>query len=59
MVTSIKLAMKRAREVDDDGESEDEEGRSPSSPPISPSHLTEGEAVRKALLERGEEERRL
>ena len=58
MVTSIKLAMKRAREVDDDGESEDVEG-SPSSPPISPSHLTEGEAVRKALLERGEEERRL
>ena len=58
MVTSIKLAMKRAREVDE-GESEDEEGRSPSSPPISPSHLTEGEAVRKALLERGEEERRL
>ena len=54
MVTSIKLAMKRAREVD----GETEEG-SPSSPPLSPSHLTEGEAVRKALLERGEEERRL
>ena len=55
MVTSIKLAMKRTREVDD---GENEEG-SPTSPPISPSHLTEGEAVRKALLERGEEERRL
>ena len=56
MVTSIKLAMKRARKVD--GEMEEGEG-SPSSPPLSPSHLTEGEAVRRALLERGEEERRL
>ena len=58
MVTSIKLAMKRTREVDDNRENEDGQG-SPTSPPISPSHLTEGEAVRKALLERGEEERRL
>ena len=54
MVASIKVAMKRAREADE----ETEEG-SPSSPPLSPSHLTEGQAVRRALLERGEEERRL
>ena len=57
MVASIKVAMKRAREVDDDGEN-GEEG-SPSVSPLSPSHLTEGETVRRALLERGEEERRL
>ena len=57
MVTSIKLAMKRARKVD--GEDGEEGEGSPSSPPLSPSHLTEGEAVRRALLERGEEERRL
>ena len=56
MVTSIKLAMKRAREVEEDKE---EENNSPASPPLSPSHLTEGEAVRRALLEAGEEERRL
>ena len=55
MVTSIKLAMKRAREVEEDKEEEN----NPPSPPLSPSHLTEGEAVRRALLEAGEEERRL
>ena len=54
MVTSIKVAIKRAREVE-----VEEEERCPSSPPLSPSHLTEGEAVRRNLLERGEEERRL
>jgi len=55
MVTSIKLAMKRARDVEEDKEEEN----SPTSPPLSPSHLTEGQAVRRALLEAGEEERRL